>query len=289
VLVALIKNSLVLWVLIASPLYCFASHKAGSINHQTEAGFKITEAAARAILNLNDFKESKREDFYVDIYDGQHFLLSDNRFKLRLKVSDDKSIVQANTKMKILPSQCEQGWKYNVLVKKIGELNLAKKETQYFKQAVSSQLDLILNGSQADVKQQLLSFNKFIRSLPVPLLEKLLDVPQTPRWLFVPAYLSTKKKWTSLLNFNSKEIEVSIGEVRQYVGSTYFDSNFEVEFQFKNEDMNIEDFKSALCAYLQKNALRETDFAADGLDPQQETLKRLKFYNSILGLEATLK
>ena len=73
------------------------------------------------------------------------------------------------------------------------------------------------------------------------------------------------------------------------MGSTYFDSNFEVEFQFKNEDMNIEDFKSALCAYLQKNALRETDFAADGLDPQQETLKRLKFYNSILGLEATLK
>jgi hypothetical protein len=280
-LAGIIKNSLVLLVLVAAPLCSFA----GAINLQTEAGFKITESAARAILNRNDFKEKTREDYYVDIYDGQHFLLNDNRFKLRLKVIDDKSTVQANTKMNILPSQCEQGWKYNVLVKKIGELSLGQKDKQHFEEAVSSQLDLIVNGTQADVKKDVISFDHFIKSLPVPLLEKLMDVPQTPRWLFVASYQSTKKKWTSKLTFNKKEIEVSIGEVNQYVGSTYIDSNFEVEFQFENDDFAIDDFQSVVCTYLQKNGLTDTDFAADSIDPQQETLKRLKPYNSILGLQ----
>ncbi|MEQ1723516.1 MAG: hypothetical protein ABL930_10095 [Pseudobdellovibrio sp.] len=109
-------------------------------------------------------------------------------------------------------------------------------------------------------------------------------VPQTPRWLFVASYLSTKKKWTSKLKLDKKEIEVSIGEVRLYVGSTYINSNFEIEFQFENEEMPVADFQSVVCSYLQQNGLREGDFTPAGVDPQEETLRRLKRFNTTLGL-----
>lgn len=278
-------KSLILFILLLAPIYSFATNYAASVNYQTEAGFKITEAAARAVLNRNNFKEKARNDFYVDIYDGQNFVLSDNRFKLRLKVSDNKPTIQANTKTTILASKCQQGWEYDVLVKKIGELKINEQLKQYFEQAVTVQLDLIEGGSPSEVKRSVLEFDQFIKGLEVPLLENLMAVPQNSNWFFVAGYQAQKKKWVSKLKFDKHEIEVSIGEVRQYVGSTYIDGNFEIEFQFENtEDIAINDFQSVVCSYLKQNGFRDSDFAAEGMDPQQETLRRLKRFNSTLGL-----
>ncbi|MBY0554886.1 hypothetical protein K2P97_10185 [bacterium] len=276
---------LILCTLFLAPLYSFATTHAASINYQTEAGFKITEAAARAVLNRNDFKEKARNDFYVDIYDGQSFVLSDSRFKLRLKVSDNKPTVQANTKTTILGSQCPQGWEYDVLVKKIGELKINEQMKQHFEQAVTSQLDLIATGSPSDVKRSVLEFDQFVKGLEVPLLENLMSVPHHSNWYFVAGYQAEKKKWVSKLKFDKHEIEVSVAEVRQYVGSTYIDGNFEIEFQFENtDDITISNFQSVVCSYLKQNGFKDGDFATEGLDPQLETLRRLKRFNSTLGL-----
>lgn len=272
-----------LFVLLGNVAYSSASKEA-SVSYQTETGFKITQAAASAVLNRNNFKEQGRSDFYVDIYDGKHFVLNDNRFKLRLKSTADKWKVQANTKTAVLPGQCDQGWSYSVLVKKIGELKLNNHTRHQFEKAVSSQLDLLATGPAATVLQEILSFDQFIRSLPVPLLDVLMKVPKTEAWFFVASYQAQKNKWKAKLIIESKEVEVSIGEVHEFVGSTFIGANYEIEFQFENEDMSIAEFKSAVCAFLQQSGFSSKDFTNGSIDPQFETLRRLKPYNAVLGL-----
>jgi hypothetical protein len=274
--------ALLLFALLSSPSPSDASD-AASINYQTEAGFKITRAAASSVLNRNNFKVKDRSDFYVDIYDGKHFVLNENLFKLRLKSTADKWKVQANTKTTILPSQCAQGWPYNVLVKKIGELKLDNKTRQHFEKAVSSQLDLITIGSAEAVQREIYSFDHFIRGLPVPLLDVLMKIPNGNPWFFVASYQSEKKKWIAKISIEDKEVEVSIGEVREFVGNTFIGSNYEIEFQFKNEDMSIAEFKSAVCSFLQQSGFSKHDFTYGSADPQPETLRRLKRYNAVLG------
>ena len=62
-------------------LFSSTSHSstsdATSISYQTEAGFKITQAAASAVLNRNDFQKKNRSDYYVDIYDGKNYFFVD--------------------------------------------------------------------------------------------------------------------------------------------------------------------------------------------------------------------
>lgn len=273
---------LILFALFGGPSHSSTSD-AASISYQTEAGFKITQAAASAVLNRNDFKEKNRSDFYVDIYDGKHFVLNDNRFKLRLKSTADKWKVQANTKITILPSQCAQGWQYNVLIKKIGELKLDNQTRQHFENAVRSQLDLIASGPEAAVQQKIISFDRFIRSLAVPLLDVLMKVPEPEPWFFVARYQAEKNKWIAKIKIENKEVEVSIGEVREFVGSTFIGANYEIEFQFENAEMSVAEFKSAVCSFLQQNGFDSKDFTDGSADPQPETLRRLKRYNAVLG------
>ncbi len=272
-----------MFALFSSPSHSSTSD-ATSISYQTEAGFKITQAAASAVLNRNDFKKKARSDYYVDIYDGKNFVLNDNRFKLRLKSSADKWKVQANTKTTILPSQCAQGWQYNVLIKKIGELKLDNQTRQHFENAVHSQLDLIAMGPATAVQQEIISFDRFIRSLAVPLLDVLMKVPETEPWFFVASYQAEKNKWIAKIKIEDKEVEVSIGEVREFVGSTFIGANYEIEFQFENDEMSVTEFKSAVCSFLQQHGFDLKDFTDGSVDPQLETLRRLKRYNAVLGL-----
>lgn len=282
-------NSKILFIIVLMlmiALFSSPSHssnpKTASISYQTEAGFKITQAAANAVLNQNNFVKKDRSDYYVDIYDGKSFVLNDNRFKLRLKSTADKWKIQANTKITILPGQCPEGWQYNVLIKKIGELKLDYQTSQQFENAVHSQLDLIAAGPATAVQQEIISFDRFIRSLAVPLLDVLMKVPKIEPWFFVASYQAEKNKWIAKLKIEDKEAEVSIGEVREFVGSTFVGANYEIEFQFENDEMSVAEFKTAVCSFLRQHNFNSNDFTEGSVDPQPETLRRLKPYNTVL-------
>ena len=255
------------------------------IKKQTEAGFNLEQSAALAILQKYSFEGEDRVDYYADIYDGTQFLLipHPDMYKFRLKATDKKAVLQANTKISITPFACSEGMTFKVKEKAVGELKLNKDQAQDFAKKVTAQLDSLATTDVQKSAQGLRAFHKELVALPVPLLDKLLKVPTTPSWYFVASHLTRKVKWT--LDYSSAHgpMEISITEGSDYVGSTFIQKKYEIEFQIE-DSMTAENFAGGICQFMNEQRLSLEDLSPTRDKPQAETLRRLQKLNSLLGL-----
>lgn len=256
-----------------------------SIAEQVETGFPLTSQAAKRVLSVFNFKSENREDFYVDIYDGKQFLLipSKDKYKFRMKVTNGKAQIQVNVKKSFNSQICsENGFQFVIKEKEIGEKTLTNAERDYFSSSVVSQLDSIDSNAYSSVVNDIQSFHKYIMNLKVPLLEKLNSVPQVSLWYFVASHNSYKKKWKLKKDLGLGEIEISLSQAKDYVGNSFVQERYEIEFQEK-DSMTINEFRDSVCKFIQELQLTPEDLSPTSLDPQAETLTRLFKFNSALG------
>lgn len=256
-----------------------------SIAEQVETGFPLTSQAAKRVLSVFNFKSENREDFYVDIYDGKQFLLipSKDKYKFRMKVTNGKAQIQVNVKKSFNSQICsENGFQFVIIEKEIGEKTLTNAERDYFSSSVVGQLDSIDSNAYSSVVNDIQSFHKYIMNLKVPLLEKLNSVPQVSLWYFVASHNSYKKKCKLKKDLGLGEIEISLSQAKDYVGNSFVQERYEIEFQEK-DSMTINEFRDSVCKFIQELQLTPEDLNPTSLDPQAETLTRLFKFNSALG------
>jgi hypothetical protein len=229
-------------------------------------------------------KSEKREDYYADIYDGSDFLLipSPERYKFRLKSGSKKWVMQTNTKASKARRQCPEGWRFNVREKLVGELRLSKEQADYFKRSVTVQLDLLAGRDPVRVGKSVRELHNFILGLQVPLMEKLLTVTTGKRWVFTASHLVRKKKWRAPLPGN-ENIEVSITRGEDYVGSTFIQEKFEIEFQVPEEGLvSIDEFSTAVCSFMRGQGVTGDDLDPERNGAQHETLRRLAPFREVV-------
>lgn len=265
-----------------------------SVVEQVETGFSLTPQVAKRVLSAFDFKSENREDFYVDIYDGKQFLLipSKDKYKFRMKVTNGKAQLQVNVKKSFNAQICpENGLQFVIKEKEIGEKSLTNAERDCFSRSVVSQLDSLDSLDSMDsmdsnayssVVNDIQGFHKYILNLKVPLLEKLTSVPQVSLWYFVASHNSYKKKWKLKKDLGLGEIEISLSQAKDYVGNSFVQERYEIEFQEK-DSMTINEFRDSVCKFLQELQMTPEDLNPSSLDPQAETLYRLFKFNSSLG------
>ncbi|WP_413568619.1 hypothetical protein ACLWBD_13990 [Bdellovibrio sp. HCB117] len=271
----------ILSVVVSSSL---ANAKDDSIKNQVEAGFNLKEAAAQKILKKYAFTGEERIDYYADIYDGRSFLLIPNpeMYKFRLKTTKGKAVLQANTKISILPSVCSEGWTFKVKEKAVGELKLNSHDREKFARAVVEQLDALNGADLSKAVHDVQKLHQQIVGLKLPLLDKLLSVPANNHWYFTASHLTKKIKWTALQDMGWGRVEVSITQGEDFVGSTFIQKKYEIEFQLEDE-MSQEDFAQSICAFMKEQDLQPEDLQPGRSKPQLETLNRLSRINSLLG------
>lgn len=259
------------------------------IKIQTEAGFNLTTAAAQRILKSFPFESEVRQDYYADIYDGQNFLLIPNpqMLKFRLKSTKDKAVLQVNTKSSVTPATCNEAgnkaWNFTIKEKSVGELTLNKNEEQAFARSVIGQASLLQTQQLAPAAAEIKKFHLFVLALPVPLMSKLTAVPNNAHWYFTTSHYSKKTKSTYETDLGFGNIEISITQGDDYVGSTWIQHRDEVEFQMADK-MSTADFKQSICQFIKTQNLSLADLAPPDLDIQTETLKLLKPLNTLLDL-----
>ncbi|KHD89274.1 MAG: hypothetical protein OM95_04335 [Bdellovibrio sp. ArHS] len=261
-----------------------AQAKDGSIKNQVEAGFNLQESAALKILQKYPFKGEDRTDYYADIYDGANFLLIPNpeMYKFRLKVTNSKAVLQANTKISILPSVCAEGWAFKVKEKAVGELKLNSGDRDKFTHAVIQQLDALNGPDLTKAVHDVHKLHSQIIALKLPLLDKLLAVPTGDRWYFTASHLTKKVKWTVLKDLGWGNLEISITQGEDYVGSSFIQKKYEIEFQLSDE-MSQEHFVHSICEFMKEQGLQPEDLGPVRTKPQAETLKRLGRIRTLLG------
>lgn len=261
-----------------------ASAKDGGIKNQIEAGFNLEAVAAQKILKKYAFVGEDRVDYYADIYDGSNFLLIPNpeMYKFRLKTTKGKAVLQANTKISILPSVCPEGWTFKVKEKAVGELKLSNHDRESFARAVVEQLDALNGADLFKAVHDVQKLHHHIVGLKLPLLDKLLSVPANTHWYFTASHLTKKIKWTVLQDMGWGNMEVSITQGEDFVGSTFIQKKYEIEFQLEDE-MSQEDFAQSICAFMKEQDLQPEDLQPGRNKPQLETLNRLSRINSLLG------
>jgi hypothetical protein len=256
-----------------------------TINYQMETGFNLTKQAASEVLSKVKMEPKKRNDFYVDLYNGTSFLFdtSVQNYKLRLKSDQKKWTVQANTTKSSEIQNCSENLIFDVREKNIGELELSQPKAQAFEKLVHSQLDFIQSQDAAKVSANVAELQNFIFNLNIPLLSELLTVDLEKKAVLVATHMSKKTKWKALLLKNSN-IQVSITESQVFIGSRFLENTYEVEFQVDEEGrVQKTDFAHAVCEFMIPFHFSAQDLNPIRLDPQSETLLLLKpFNNSIL-------
>jgi len=260
------------------------SASAQKVKEEIESGFKITPSFAKKILKEYDFKEESRTDYYIEAYDGNQFLLDSHpgKFKFRIKVEEDGSTIQANTKAAVYPGSCEEGWKFKVREKEVGELAASDSQESRFVEGVTQQLELIQSGDSEALKNQALAFNGFLSKLPVPKIEVLKKAITAPKWLFVATHSSVKKKWKAKTDVGYGKMAVSITQAKDYVGKKFIQEKYEIEFELKGE-MSISDFKESICELMRQNEPGKGDLSPDRESAADLTLGLLKTFNPALG------
>jgi hypothetical protein len=277
-------KKLLLACLMSMPLAVNAGD-GSKVRYQMETRFGLTESAYRAISARVPLEKTDRTDYYADIYDGSAFLLpSSDNSKFRMKVHENKWVAQANTKLSTEARKCAEGWAFDVKEKRLGELKLSKARGEYFAATVKEQLDMLSGNAPDRVAKSVRTFQQFLLELPVPLMDRLLSVTANKRWAFTASHLSRKVKWKGPLPGN-ENIEVSLTQADDYVGSTFMQKRYEVEFQFAEEGlMSVNEFSEAVCSFMRGQGVATGDINPGGeVDVQQETLKRLApFKDAIL-------
>ncbi len=255
------------------------------IKTQTEAGFNLEEMAAQRILKTNNFSSEMRTDYYADIYDGQQFLLIPNpdMYKFRLKSEVAKATLQANTKISIDVMSCPEGWSFKVKKKSVGELTLNTMQRKKFEDSVVGLLDLFNTTDSKKVAVEIEIFHKWLLDLKVPLLEKLTAVPKNTSWYFTASHLTKKIKWTLTKDLGFKDIEISITEADDFIGTSFVQRKYEIEFQH-DSSMSNEDFGHSICAFMTSQGLRHEELKPEREKIQELTLQRLLKFNAALGL-----
>lgn len=263
-----------------------ANADTGRIKNEIEAGFDLTKSAAARALKTYKFKAKNRMDFYVDIYDGKDLVLMSQpmRQSFRLQVVDGgKRVFQTNIRTKVTLAQCAGGLSFTIKEKSSGELSVTDSEVRSFSEDFVNLLDSLKPGAQPQVAQALKAFHSKILSLPVPLMQKLTQAPSSANWYFTPSYTTEKVKWEADYFSDGGRMEIAVAEARDFVGRTFIQDKYEIEFEPKGK-MTVDGFKKAVC-----EVMEQLQFTGDELNPDKssapaETLRRLKTFNGALGL-----
>lgn len=270
--------------LILTLIFGGLSAQAQKVKEEIESGFKVSPSFAKKILKEYDFEKESRTDYYVEAYDGNQFLLNSHpgKFKFRIKVEADGATIQANTKAAVHPGSCEEGWKFNVSEKEVGELAASESQQARFVEGVTQQLELIQKAAPETVKNQALAFNEFLSKLRVPKIEILKQAITAPKWLFVATHSSVKKKWKTKTDVGYGKMAVSITHAKDYVGKKFVLERYEIEFELRGE-MSIADFKESICELMRQNEPGKGDLSPDQESAADLTLSLLKTFNPALG------
>ncbi len=258
----------------------------GEVARQREAGFNLTESAAKAILNRYAFKPKTRNDYYVEIYDGAAFLLgvSPSEYKLRLQDYAQKSILQTARKLSMQAASCPgTSLSFNVREKETGELEISRSSRDRFIQLAETQLALLRGADGAAFLTHAQQFKTLVSAFKVPLLPALLAVPGQRSWYFVPTHITYKTKSKSEVDFGYGLIEVSVTEGEDNLGQEFVQNKFEVEFE-PVDSMSASDFAASVCEFAREVGLSSGDVTPLRLKVQETTLTRLKAFNGALGL-----
>ncbi|MBK7892556.1 MAG: hypothetical protein IPJ84_17415 [Bdellovibrionales bacterium] len=258
----------------------------GEIARQREAGFNLTESAAKVILNRYAFKPKTRNDYYVEIYDGSAFLLgaSSNEYKLRLQDYAQKSILQTARKLSMQAASCPgTSLNFNVREKETGELEISRSSRDRFVQLVETQLALLRGTDGAGLLTHAQQFKTLVSAFKVPLLPELLAVPGQRPWYFVPTHITYKTKSKAEVDFGYGLVEVSVTEGEDNLGQEFIQNKFEVEFE-PVDAMSAGDFAASVCEFTRVVGLSVSDVTPLRLKVQETTLTRLKSFNGALGL-----
>ncbi len=259
-----------------------ASSTKSKIVYQMETGFNLTKEAAEAVLSKVPMTKKKRNDYYVDLYNGSNFLFdtSAQHYKFRLKSDDKKWTVQANTTQSSELHSCSQNLIFDMREKNIGELELTQSKAQTFEKLVHSQLDLIQANDVVAVANKVAELQNFIMNLNIPLFNQLLSIDAEKSAILVATHMSKKTKWKSNLPQNN-DIQVSITESQVFIGSKFLQNTYEIEFQIEEQgQVQKIDFANAICEFM-----LPFDFSVNELnplrqDPQSATLLLLRPFNS---------
>lgn len=252
---------------------------------QLEAGFNIEKSLAERLIRELKLKGQRRADFYADIYDGHNFLLipSLEKYKFRLKAGEKKSVLQANTKAAMTLMSCNAQMSFTVKSKNVGELNLSEQESTAFQSAVTRTLDLLQQGgSEQMVVQEVHSFETLLKTLPVPLMDQLLSVAQGKSFAFVPSHITHKSKWKGALAKNP-QVEVSVTEARDYIGTHFYQTKYEIEFQFEGpKTMTAEQLGQHICDFMHGFQVDPLDLNPSRKKVQEQTLQLLIPYGNVI-------
>lgn len=252
---------------------------------QLEAGFNIEKSLAERLVRELNLKSQKRADFYADIFDGQNFLLipSLEKYKFRLKSGEKKSVLQANTKAAMTQMSCSPEMRFTVKSKNVGELNLSEQESSAFRSAVTRTLDLIHQGAgEKLVSQDVLKFEALLKTLPVPLMDQLLAVAQGKDYAFVPSHITHKIKWKGNLT-KSPNVEVSVTEAQDYIGTHFFQTKYEIEFQIEGSNaMTPDQLGQQICDFMHGFRVDPIDLNPSRQKVQEQTLQLLIPYGKVI-------
>lgn len=254
------------------------------VKYQMETGLKIKSEVAQRILSKFSFESQAREDYYIEIYDGTSFLIipSPELYRFRLKTTGSRSVLQVNTKKRVIPSKCLNGETFRVEEKAVGELRLNQTKAHAVVDLIEDQLNLMNGQTLSAVGSKIFELHRQIELLPIPLKEKLLSLTGGRRWLFTASHTSSKMKHKLERDMGWGPLEISVTEGHDFVGTQMIQKRSEIEFQ-AGEQMTVEQFTSSVCSFLQEIQLSESDRELDIQDPQDTTLPLLRKYNLELG------
>lgn len=274
------------WSFPLSARSSFTKSYPAQLEHQVEAGFNLSAHAAISILQSYDFVPQLRNDYYVDAYDGERFLLIPHPigYKFRLKAYEKKWILQATRKLAYHQYQCSSELALTIKEKEMGELSLSRRAMERFSQQVSRQLNQFHGSDIIEVANEIREFHQFVLDLKVPLLKELSEVPSQQTWYFTASHLTKKTKWKTKVDVGYGNMEVSITDGRDFLGDHFFQRKFEVEFQTL-ENMPLQTFAQSICLFMSKQKLSIEDINPFQNDPQEETLAQLRKFNSPLGFK----
>lgn len=278
------KIQWVLFIFLMPLVMQTVASESSEIVYQMETGFNLTEQSARQILSKYKVKTKQRVDYYADLYDGKSFLfdISKNHYKLRLKSTDSKSVIQANSTLRNYPSECQGGFAFDIREKNIGELTVNHQAQEKIVTQTLSILDQLYSPQSHSWVQSVKAFHQDLLMTPVPRLDILLTEGDGKKWILTPTHVSRKKKSKFSIP-ESDLIETSITESDVYIGTRFLQKTFEVEFQTTEENLiQPEVMKRVVCQFVQRHQFTLEDIHPVRIDPQAITLEMLKPYSTEL-------
>ncbi|MBK8395435.1 MAG: hypothetical protein IPL26_09360 [Leptospiraceae bacterium] len=244
----------------------FASDR-GKVKYQVEVSLDITDSAAKKILTHYPFESKNRTDYVYDVYDGKNFLLFPSKYKtrFRLKKEEHKKVIQINTNTNSYSRICKNGLPILIRERKMGELEASKKK--YKTLIDGNNLLENLNQNTQNACKSLVEFNQIVKNINMPLKSELEKSFQTKNWIYLPINMSQKTKWKT----KKEQITISISKGNDFIGKTFLQEKWEIEFQIDSE-MNSKcsqkycEFEKTICEFLQTEQISKAD-----LDPPKKT------------------